>query len=99
MIEKRSGCGADQDGKRNVPQRAHSPRRVFKAPDDPSFLVTMPTLCEQLALPLKWVRREVSAGRLPAIRIGRRVCFNISAVKEYLRDRASRRNQAGQWLQ
>jgi excisionase family DNA binding protein len=69
------------------------------APDDPDFLVTMPTLCQRLGLPVKWVRREASAGRLPAIRIGRRICFNVEAIKDFLRDRASRKNPKGDWLQ
>jgi excisionase family DNA binding protein len=74
-------------------------KRSHPAPDDPEFLVTMPSLCQKLDLPVKWVRRETTAGRLPAIRIGRRICFNVEAIKEFLRDRASRKNQQGNWLQ
>jgi excisionase family DNA binding protein len=58
----------------------------------------MTTLCESLGLPLKWVRRETSAGRLPAIRVGQRVLFNVEAVREFLRNRASRKNQRGDWI-
>ena len=74
-------------------------KRSHPALDDLDFLVTMPTLCQRLDLPVKWVRRETSAGRLPAIRIGRRICFNVEAIKDFLRDRASRKNQQGKWLQ
>jgi excisionase family DNA binding protein len=67
--------------------------------DDPAFLVTMPTLCSSLKLPLKWVRRETVAGRLPAIRVGKRVLFNVQAIQEFLRDQAAPKNQKGEWLQ
>jgi excisionase family DNA binding protein len=87
---------ADQsDGKAVV----RNSKPSHPAPDDPEFLVTMPTLCQRLDLPVKWVRRETAAGRLPAVRIGRRICFNVEAIKDFLRDRASRKNHQGEWLQ
>src|SRR5262245_43506510 len=73
-------------------------RRVVPTPDDPKFLGTMPVLCETLKLPLKWVRREASEGRLPCLRVGHRLLFHVQAVSEFLRLRAARKNQDGQYV-
>ena len=73
-------------------------RRSVPAPDDAAFLVTMPILCTKLKLPLKWVRREASEGRLPCVRVGHRLLFHVQAVSELLRVRAARKNQHGDWV-
>jgi excisionase family DNA binding protein len=87
---------SDQQGE--VEEQVSRRKRPLPGPKDPSFLVPMTTLCESLGLPLKWVRRETSAGRLPAIRIGQRVLFNVQAVRDFLRGRAARKNQHGDWV-
>jgi hypothetical protein len=73
-------------------------RRVVPTPDDPAFLVTLPILCAKLKLPLKWARREASEGRLPCLRVGHRLLFHVQAVSDFLRLRAARKNQDGQYV-
>jgi hypothetical protein len=41
-------------------------KRQYRYPNDSGFLVPVVALCEKLSLPVKWVRRETAAGRLPA---------------------------------
>jgi len=43
-----------------------------------------------LGLPESWVRAEAVAGRLPHIRVGRRLMFDFEAVERTLLDRAQR---------
>jgi hypothetical protein len=80
------------------PGRQSRSKRIIPTPDDPAFLVTMPMLCTKLKLPVKWVRREASAGRLPCLRVGHRLLFSVQAVSEFLRLRAARKNQDGQYV-
>jgi len=47
-------------------------------------------LARKLRLPHDWLLAEVDAGRLPCLRIGRRILFNIDAVKRVLADRAAK---------
>jgi excisionase family DNA binding protein len=86
------------DQESNELEQVSRRKRPLPGPKDPHFLVPMATLCETLNLPLKWVRRETSAGRLPAIRVGQRILFNVEAVRDFLRDRAARKNQDGKWV-
>ena len=46
-------------------------------------------LARRLNLPYDWLRRETREGRLPCLRIGRRLLFNIVAVRRELADRAA----------
>jgi excisionase family DNA binding protein len=86
------------DQQSDVEERVGRQKKSLPGPKDPHFLVPMTILCETLNLPLKWVRRETSAGRLPAIRVGQRVLYNVQAVREFLRNRAARKNQDGDWI-
>jgi hypothetical protein len=70
-------------------------KRRVPVPDNPDFLVSMPRLCAELDLPLKWVRRHAVAGELPSVKVGQRLLFNVDAVKKLLRERATRENQFG----
>jgi hypothetical protein len=47
-------------------------------------------LAAELKLPKEWLRQEAFAGRLPCLRIGRKLLFNLSAVNEALADRAAK---------
>jgi hypothetical protein len=42
-----------------------------------------------LRVPLRWLRAEAEAGRLPCVRAERRLLFNRPAVERTLADRAA----------
>ena len=52
-------------------------------------LVNLNRLAAELRLPRDWLRREAKAGRLPCLRVGRRLVFNLAAVEQVLADRAA----------
>ena len=52
-------------------------------------LSTLAALAAELKLPRNWIRREALAGRLPCLRVGRRILFNAAAVKAALATRAA----------
>lgn len=43
----------------------------------------------RLGVPANWLRREALAGRVPYLRVGRRMLFNPAAVEGALLNRAS----------
>jgi excisionase family DNA binding protein len=51
-------------------------------------------LAARLRLPAGWLRQEAMAGRLPCLRIGRRLLFNKEAVERALADRAASSREA-----
>jgi hypothetical protein len=46
-------------------------------------------LSAQLRLPREWLRQEALAGRIPCLRIGRKMLFNCEAVERTLAERAA----------
>jgi len=52
-------------------------------------LMTLPRLAFVLRLPRKWLRQEAVAGRLPYLRVGKKLLFNLKAVQESLAERAA----------
>jgi excisionase family DNA binding protein len=46
-------------------------------------------LAARLRLPVRWIKSEAKAGRLPHLRVGRRLLFNLEAVSETLARRAA----------
>jgi hypothetical protein len=52
-------------------------------------LLSLPRLAAQLRLPREWLRAEALAGRLPCLRVGRKLLFNLSAVERELAERAA----------
>jgi excisionase family DNA binding protein len=52
--------------------------------------ITLNHLASELKLPKEWLREEAIAGRLPCLRIGRKLLFNLSAVNQALADRAAK---------
>jgi excisionase family DNA binding protein len=54
-----------------------------------SDLFTLHQLAVRLRLPREWLREEALAGRLPCLRVGRKLLFNLSAVERDLAERAA----------
>jgi len=52
-------------------------------------LVSLATLSRKLGIPIAWLCREVSQGRLPHLRAQRTLLFDVGAVVECLRKRAA----------
>lgn len=50
--------------------------------------ISLIALADRFGLPLAWVKAEALVGRLPCLRVGRRLMFNIEAVEQALRERA-----------
>jgi hypothetical protein len=46
----------------------------------PSHTVNLTGLSARLRLPREWLRQEALAGRIPCLRVGRRLLFNVEAV-------------------
>ena len=55
-------------------------------------LLTLNQLATRLGLPSKWLRVEATAGRIPCLRVGRKLRFNQRAVEGALSQRASESN-------
>jgi len=53
-------------------------------------LLGLAQLATKLGLPLRWLKQEAQAGRLPHLQAGGRLLFNLHAVKRALADRAAR---------
>lgn len=60
-------------------------------PDDDTLL-TLRQLARQLGVPMRWLRREAEAGRLPHVKAGRQRLFNAPSVLRILAERATREN-------
>lgn len=58
-------------------------------PDARERLLTLHDLAEILHLPAVWLKDEALAGRIPALRVGRRLRFNAGAVEQALAERAA----------
>jgi hypothetical protein len=52
-------------------------------------LTSLADLSAQLRLPRQWLRAEALAGRLPCLKVGRKLLFNPGAVEKALAERAS----------
>ena len=51
-------------------------------------LLSLPHAARRLRVPVQWLRDEALAGRIPVLRIGRRLLFNVDAVRAALLERA-----------
>ena len=56
-------------------------------------LYTVRELATKLRLPVGWLKTEAQASRLPHLKVGRKLWFNLSAVEEALSKRASTGSQ------
>ncbi|MCH7838675.1 MAG: helix-turn-helix domain-containing protein [Planctomycetes bacterium] len=50
--------------------------------------IPLHTLSRLLGLPAAWIKAEVDGGRIPYLRVGRRVMFNREAVEAVLNERS-----------
>jgi hypothetical protein len=53
-----------------------------------SELLSLPLAARRLRVPAGWLRSEALAGRVPVLRAGRRLLFNVDAVRAALLERA-----------
>jgi len=51
--------------------------------------ISLYALSRELRLPAAWLRAEAAAGRLPCLQVGRRLLFDLDAVKSALASRAA----------
>ena len=58
-------------------------------------LVNLNRLAIELNLPREWLRAEAQAGRLPCLRVGRKLLFNAVAVELVLGKRAADYQEPG----
>src|SRR5262249_5033987 len=52
-------------------------------------LLSLYQLAVRTRLPQRWLRQEALAGRIPCLRVGRRLRFSLAAVEETLAGRAA----------
>ncbi|MCK6484912.1 MAG: helix-turn-helix domain-containing protein [Phycisphaerae bacterium] len=52
-------------------------------------LTTLPGLARELKLPRTWLAAEARGGRIPFLKVGRRLRFNPDAVRRVLAERAA----------
>ena len=57
-------------------------------------LTTIMQTASQVKVPAPWLKREAQAQRVPHLRVGRRLRFNVDAVRRHLADRAAREGLA-----
>jgi hypothetical protein len=53
-------------------------------------LLSLHRLAARLSLPAAWLKEEALAGRIPCLRVGRKLLFNVEAVEQTLTARAGR---------
>jgi hypothetical protein len=56
---------------------------------EPIALLSLRGLTERFKLPAAWLKAEALAGRIPSLRVGRRLLFNPEAVEHVLLERAA----------
>ena len=57
-------------------------------------LLSLNQLARTLRVNRDWLRSEALAGRIPCLRAGRRLLFNLAAVREELAQRAAKNREA-----
>ncbi len=55
-----------------------------------ALLLNIVELALELGLPREWLKAEAEAGRIPCLRVGRRLRFNLRAVERALSERAAK---------
>jgi hypothetical protein len=61
----------------------------YRQRSEVSTLVNLHGLTRELRLPREWLRSEADAGRIPCLRVGRRMLFCVQAVRTALARRAA----------
>ena len=51
-------------------------------------LLPLNRLADRLRLPAKWLKAEAEVGRIPCLRVGRRMLFSLEAVEQALLQQA-----------
>lgn len=57
---------------------------------DGSLLLPIGPTARRLRVPIKWLRDEATLGRIPHVRAGRVMLFNLETVERLLLERAAR---------
>lgn len=52
-------------------------------------LTNITGLALELRLPRAWLESEAKSGRIPCLKVGRRLLFNVEAVRQALLERAA----------
>jgi hypothetical protein len=52
-------------------------------------LLKLTECCREFGLPVRWLKDEVKAGRLPALKVGRALFFERDAIERTLAERAA----------
>ena len=55
-----------------------------------TIYIPLRQLARDTGLPVAWLKAEAEAGRIPSLRVGRRLLFDSKVVKRTLRQRAKR---------
>jgi len=56
---------------------------------NPKMFLAMEEMARRAGIPVAWLRREVQAGRIPCLKIGRKLLFNPTLVEQALLDLAT----------
>ncbi len=70
------------------------PVKITGVASKPPKLVTVLGLAGHLKLPASWLKAQAQAGRIPSLRVGRRLLFNPDAVERVLLERARQDQEA-----
>ena len=65
------------------------PASKSQAEHDTETFVPLTTLAYRTGLSTSWLRAEAEAGRIPSLKVGRRLMFNIATVEAALLERAN----------
>lgn len=52
-------------------------------------IIRLRQLARQLRIPVVWLKKEAEDGRLPHLKVGRQLLFNMRAVERALAERAA----------
>ena len=66
---------------------------MAQAPQKTESFLPIRRVAFRLGVPVKWLRDEVAAGRVPFLRVGRRVMLNVQTVERALLERAEQEQQ------
>jgi hypothetical protein len=58
-----------------------------------SELVILPRAARRLGVPVKWLREQADAGKVPCLRAGARYLFDLDAVRQELAKQAAESRQ------
>ena len=61
----------------------------------PPQFISITEASRRFGVPLAWLKAEAQAGRIPSLRAGRRLLFNLEAVEQVLLERAAGTNHKG----